>query len=150
MQQAATDKTDGYYDPDSPNYWKLASAKRGHTQMVERIWGPGDTYHVCLTCQQQVNVASDGRQDCDAAVLIHENERLEAALAQVAAERDALAGQRDGLLDLLARTASYLDYMEDRGYSSVRVIRSEVAQTLRAAGYEEQASYWTRPEESRK
>lgn len=78
-------KPEGYYDPESPNYWKLAAAKRGHTQQSTRIWGPGDTYNVCTTCSQQVDVASDGRHDCDAALLIRENARLKAALD--AAER---------------------------------------------------------------
>jgi hypothetical protein len=42
---------------------------------------------------------------------------------------DALAAERRrvaGLVALLKRCMDYLDYMEDRGYSSVRMLRSEV------------------------
>jgi hypothetical protein len=55
------------------------------------------------------------------------------AVERVRAEKDT---EIDALLTLLARTASYLDCMEDRGYSSVRLIRSDVYGALRAAGRE--------------
>lgn len=42
----------------------------------------------------------------------------------------------DRALTLLARVASYLDYMEERGYSSVRVIRADVYEMLREEGRE--------------
>ena len=111
---------EGYYEHGHPNYWKLASAKRGHTQMASRIWAPGDTYHVCTTCSQQVNIASDGRHDCDAALLIQENARLDgelsAAVNQAADLTRQLAEERAARLAAeaeVARLTNVADAAED-------------------------------------